>query len=223
MNIKTIAILLPCWLILLCLSGCGHKPYTRQYKIALVHSYEEGYPDAERTRRLLCEALAKRGLSCDFREYFLNCDGLLSDKEEEFCSDFIDDFTRWGAHLVAVLDDQATYSLMACGNPLLHDLPVVFSGVNYPNRQLLERYPNVTGYADAPDYLNTVRMLERIMGKSRVCVINRNNVLDRFIWEDLMTQFDGQGYEIYCGRVGMHVSTHRKLGDDLPSLVPGVN
>ena len=71
MNIKTIAILLPCWLILLCLSGCGHKPYTRQYKIALVHSYEEGYPDAERTRRLLCEALAKRGLSCDFREYFL--------------------------------------------------------------------------------------------------------------------------------------------------------
>lgn len=99
MNIKTIAILLPCWLILLCLSGCGHKPYTRQYKIALVHSYEEGYPDAERTRRLLCEALAKRGLSCDFREYFLNCDGLLSDKEEEFCSDFIDDFTRWGAIL----------------------------------------------------------------------------------------------------------------------------
>lgn len=49
MNIKTIAILLPCWLILLCLSGCGHKPYARQYKIALVHSYEEGYPDAERT------------------------------------------------------------------------------------------------------------------------------------------------------------------------------
>ena len=97
MNIKTIAILLPCWLILLCLSGCGHKPYARQYKIALVHSYEEGYPDAERTRRLLCEALAKRGLSCDFREYFLNCDGLLSDKEEEFCSDFIDDFTRWGS------------------------------------------------------------------------------------------------------------------------------
>ena len=95
MNIKTIAILLPCWLILLCLSGCGHKPYTRQYKIALVHSYEEGYPDAERTRRLLCEALAKRGLSCDFREYFLNCDGLLSDKEEEFCSDFIDDFTYY--------------------------------------------------------------------------------------------------------------------------------
>jgi len=86
MNIKTIVILLPCWLILLCLSGCGHKPYARQYKIALVHSYEEGYPDAERTRRLLCEALAKRGLSCDFREYFLNCDGLLSDKEEEFCS-----------------------------------------------------------------------------------------------------------------------------------------
>ncbi|MFR5959125.1 MAG: hypothetical protein ACLUHA_06805 [Bacteroides stercoris] len=70
MNIKTIAILLPCWLILLCLSGCGHKPYTRQYKIALVHSYEEGYPDAERTRRLLCEALAKARLVLRFPRIF---------------------------------------------------------------------------------------------------------------------------------------------------------
>ena len=70
---------------------------------------------------------------------------------------------------------------MACGNPLLHDLPVVFSGVNYPNRQLLERYPNVTGYADAPDYLNTVRMLERIMGKSRVCAVSYTHLLKVYL------------------------------------------
>ena len=63
---------------------------------------------------------------------------------------------------------QADLPPTACGNPLLHDLPVVFSGVNYPKSPTVERYPNVTGYADAPDYLNTVRMLERVMGKSRV-------------------------------------------------------
>lgn len=99
---------------------------------------------------MLSDALARRGISCDFREYFLDCDDLLSAKEEERCSDFIDDFTRWGARLVAVLDDQALYSLMACGNPRLHDLPVVFGGVNYPNRKLLERYPNVTAMPTLP-------------------------------------------------------------------------
>mgnify|MGYP001435355028 CR=1 FL=1 len=152
MKIKTIAALLSCWVVLLCLPGCGRKPHAGRYKIALVHSYEAGYPDAGRTREMLSDALAGRGISCDFREYFLDCDDLLSAKEEERCSDFIDDFTRWGARLVAVLDDQALYSLMACGNPRLHDLPVVFGGVNYPNRKLLERYPYAigvkTGYTD---------------------------------------------------------------------------
>ena len=112
---------------------------------------------------------------------------------------------------------------MACGNPRLHDLPVVFGGVNYPNRKLLERYPNVTGYADAPDYLNTVRMVERIMGKSRVCVINRNSVLDRFIWNDLTGQLRGKGYEIYCGQIGMHVSVHRGLSSALPPVASGMS
>lgn len=223
MKIKTIAALLSCWVVLLCLPGCGRKPHAGRYKIALVHSYEAGYPDAGRTREMLSDALAGHGISCDFREYFLDCDDLLPAKEEERCSDFIDDFTRWGARLVAVLDDQALYSLMACGNPRLHDLPVVFGGVNYPNRKLLERYPNVTGYADAPDYLNTVRMVERIMGKSRVCVINRNSVLDRFIWNDLTRQLRGKGYEIYCGQIGTHVSVHRGLSSALPPAASGMS
>lgn len=223
MKKKTIAALLSCWVVLLCLPGCGRKPHAGRYKIALVHSYEAGYPDAGRTREMLSDALARHGISCDFREYFLDCDDLLSAKEEERCSDFIDDFTRWGARLVAVLDDQALYSLMACGNPRLHDLPVVFGGVNYPNRKLLERYPNVTGYADAPDYLNTIRMVERIMGKSRVCVINRNSVLDRFIWNDLTGQLCGKGYEIYCGQIGTHVSVHRGLSSALPPAASGMS
>lgn len=97
MKIKTIAALLSCWVVLLCLPGCGRKPHAGRYKIALVHSYEVGYPDAGRTREMLSDALARRGISCDFREYFLDCDDLLSAGEEERCSDFIDDFTRWGA------------------------------------------------------------------------------------------------------------------------------
>ena len=54
----------------------------------------------------------------------------------------------WGADLIAVLDDQATYSLMACNHPKVREIPVVFSGVNYPNTELLQQYPNVTGYID---------------------------------------------------------------------------
>lgn len=55
---------------------------------------------------------------------------------------------------------------------MAHKIPVVFSGVNYPNFPLLRQYPNVTGYADMPDYLRTIRMVESIMGKSRICLMN---------------------------------------------------
>ena len=47
-------------------------------------------------------------------------------------------------------------------------VPVVFSGVNYPNQELLAQYPNITGYIDKPDYLTTCRMIERIMGLSLI-------------------------------------------------------
>lgn len=185
------------------------------YKIALVHSYEEGYVDAARRREVLQQQLQRQGVKCKFREYFLNCDEFGAVAEEGFAFLFIDDFTKWGADLVAVLDDQATYSLMACNNPKLRQLPVVFAGVNYPNEKMLGQYPNVTGYADIPDYVSTIRMIERIMGKSRICVINGRTVLDRFIWNALMEQCAGEGFDIYQGNLEQHILKHRTVADVL--------
>lgn len=194
-------------IVLLCFVGWVCPAYAGQYtKIALVHSYEEGHADAERTHKILKEELLNRGVNCLFREYYLDCDELNAEPEKERASLIIDDFTEWGAAIVAVLDDQATYSIMACNNPLLRDIPVVFSGVNYPNEELLQQYPNVTGYVDIPDYLNTVRMVERIMGKSRICVLNGQTFLDRIIWRALNEQCAGHGYEIYDGNLDVHVS-----------------
>ena len=196
--------------VLLCLAGWICPVYAGQYtKIALVHSYEEGHVDAERTLKILKKELHDRGVHSEFREYYLDCDELTLEPEKERASLIIDDLTEWGAVLVAVLDDQATYSIMACNNPLLHNIPVVFSGVNYPNEELLQQYPNVTGYVDIPDYLNTVRMVERIMGKSRICVLNGRTYLDRIVWRALNAQCGGLGYEIYDGDLGLHVFHHR--------------
>ena len=109
-----------------------------------------------------------------------------------------------GAELIAVLDDQAAYALMACGHPLAHEIPVVFSGVNYPNISLLLQYPNITGYADTPDYLRTIRMIESIMGKARICLMNGQTFLDRKIWHALNEQCEGQGPDIVTSAQGFY-------------------
>lgn len=183
-------------LLLVCLAGCTHSPCSSQHKIALIHSYQRGYNNAERINRLFADELKKNGLQCEIKSYYLNCEKYGSTDEERRISGFIDDSNIWGADLIAVLDDQATYSLMSCNHPKVREIPVVFSGVNYPNTELLQQYPNVTGYIDRPDYLKTCQMIERIMGKVCIHVIKGGTFLDKIIWKDLEKQCTGHNINI---------------------------
>lgn len=183
---------------------CAHPAHAETRRIALIHSFEPGYPPAAKALELLQKEFSLLGLDCDVREYYLDCDRYMEEAENLRMADFVDDLSAWGAELIAVLDDQAAYALMACRHPLAHEIPVVFSGVNYPNISLLLQYPNITGYADTPDYLRTIRMIESIMGKSRICLMKGQVFLDRKIWHALNEQCRGQGFAIVTSTEGAY-------------------
>ena len=183
---------------------CAHPAHAETRRIALIHSFELGYPPAAKALELLQKEFSLLGLDCDVREYYLDCDRYMEEAENLRMAGFVDDLSAWGAELIAVLDDQAAYALMACRHPLAHEIPVVFSGVNYPNISLLLQYPNITGYADTPDYLRTIRMIESIMGKSRICLMNGQVFLDRKIWHALNEQCRGQGFAIVTSTEGAY-------------------
>ena len=65
-------------LLLVCLAGCTHSPCSSQHKIALIHSYQRGYNNAERINRLFADELKKNGLQCEIKSYYLNCEKYLS-------------------------------------------------------------------------------------------------------------------------------------------------
>lgn len=188
----------------LCLVWCACPAHAETRHIALIHSFEPGYPPATKALELLQKEFRRLGLDCDVREYYLDCDRYMEEVENFRMAGFVDDLSAWGAELIAVLDDQAAYALMACGHPLAHEIPVVFSGVNYPNISLLLQYPNITGYADTPDYLRTIRMIESIMGKARICLMNGQTFLDRKIWHALNEQCEGQGPDIVTSTQGFY-------------------
>ena len=183
---------------------CAHPAHAETRRIALIHSFEPGYPPAAKALELLQKEFSLLGLDCDVREYYLDCDRYMEEAENLRMAGFVDDLSAWGAELIAVLDDQAAYALMACRHPLAHEIPVGFSGVNYPNISLLLQYPNITGYADTPDYLRTIRMIESIMGKSRICLMNGQVFLDRKIWHALNEQCRGQGFAIVTSTEGAY-------------------
>lgn len=188
----------------LCLVWCACPAHAETRHIALIHSFEPGYPPATKALELLQKEFRRLGLDCDVREYYLDCDRYMEEVENFRMAGFVGDLSAWGAELIAVLDDQAAYALMACGHPLAHEIPVVFSGVNYPNISLLLQYPNITGYADTPDYLRTIRMIESIMGKARICLMNGQTFLDRKIWHALNEQCEGQGPDIVTSAQGFY-------------------
>lgn len=183
---------------------CAHPAHAETRRIALIHSFEPGYPPAAKALELLQREFSLLGLDCDVREYYLDCDRYMEEAENLRMAGFVGDLSAWGAELIAVLDDQAAYALMVCRHPLAHEIPVVFSGVNYPNISLLLQYPNITGYADTPDYLRTIRMIESIMGKSRICLMNGQVFLDRKIWHALNEQCRGQGFAIVTSTEGAY-------------------
>lgn len=205
-----------------CTIPCSHNLYAKEYKIALIHSYQEDYTQAEFINQLFQDGLRNNGLSFTLKVYYLDCERYESKEEEARISDFADEIRQWNADLIAVLDDQATYSLMACNNPYVNNIPVVFSGVNYPNADLLAKFPNITGYADKPDYLETCKMIERIMGKVRINLLNGRTVMDKMIWKDLTAQCIGENISIvqWYRESGYPISARMAISDKESSAMP---
>ena len=87
---------------------------------------------------------------------------------------FIDTVKRWNPNLILVYDDQATYSLLKCNHPMVHRVPVVFSGVEFPNMSIIQGYNNVTGFSTPPEYMShEIRTpLNAIVGFSNLITSN---------------------------------------------------
>lgn len=182
-----------------------------RYKIAVVHSYERNYHDAGRYRKLLEEELTANGISFEIREFFLDCEELDYYLELARASYFIDNFTAWGADAVAVFNNQAVYSLLKCDNPKLHRVPVVFSGLYCPEEETIRQYPNVTGFVDIPDYAKTVRMIEHLIGPSRIIVMSATGIIDRSMWRNLNEQCHKESIQTYDGEVQEHILRYRTV------------
>lgn len=192
------------WLVTPTQASSYHK-----YKIAVVHSYERNYHDAKRYRQTLEKELTAHGLKYEIQEYFLDCEAFDYHLELSRASYFIDEFTKWGAEMVAIFNNQAAYSLLKCNNPKIRHIPVVFSGLYCPDKELIRQYPNASGYIDIPDYVRTIRMIENLVGKSRIILTSGIGMLNNEIWTNLNEQCHKAGIETYDKDILQHILDHR--------------
>ena len=159
---RTFKLLFLLTLVGLCISSCTRKEVRR---VLVVHSYEENYVGYPQFNQIILDEFNKQGIQADLRFIYLDCESYNEKGELEQMNILLDSIAYWKPEIILVNEDQATYSLLKCGNPIVKQLPIVFGGVNYPNWNLIKQYPNVTGFHDKIDFKANIEMGVKLFGK----------------------------------------------------------
>lgn len=169
------------------------------YKVLIIHSYTDKLTTSSGFCERIKKNLRKKGILTDIRTFYLDAERYNAADEEARLYKYLDSLEKWDPDIVLVNDDQATYSLMACEHPLGKKKPVVFSGVNFPNWELLKKHPNFTGFWDKPEYIATLRLIEKLYGKSNILVFRTPLFLGQKAFDALLENVKNQGFNIYNG------------------------
>ena len=74
----------------------GSPLYAQKYKIALIHSYQEGYSGAGIVNKLFVKGLKDQQIDFQLRTFYLDCEKYESVEEERRISEFADSIRSWG-------------------------------------------------------------------------------------------------------------------------------
>lgn len=164
--------------------------------LLVIHSFEETFSSYPEFNRLIASDLKDKKVFANIHTFYLDCDAYDRDDEIERINHYLDTL-EVKPDMIMVTDDQATYSLLASRHPFLKDMPIVFSGVNFPNKELLEEYPNVTGIWDNPDYAKNIEMIEKFMGVKRIRFFYDKTYNGKKVIARLAEQYKDKDEELY--------------------------
>lgn len=202
--------------LLTSLTGCEAPPRTA--RILMVHSFEADYRAYPDFNRMLRTYLKQEGIQAELRIVYLDCEQYRAWDEEIRMRQYLDTIAAWQPDLILVGEDQATYSLLTTGHPLVGKVPVIFSGVNFPNYKLLEKYPNATGFYDKPDYLTNLRLIERLMGTCGIFMLHDSTYLDIQAKKEIHRQLDKAGILVEDKKILYAPMTEEELKNTQPYI-----
>ena len=183
-NIFLILITLP---ILLFIYSCKTTTEERK-RIVLIHSFEEGKKNYAIFNEELVKEFRKQQINADLHIFYLDCEQYLDKEERERMYSYIDSIQHINPDIILVNDDQATYSLLTCEHPLIKNIPIVFAGVNYPNWDLIKKYPNVTGWYDKQDFVKNIEFIHTLFGQLKIRISYDRTVLGKQAFAEVMKQ-----------------------------------
>lgn len=185
---KYLVLTIPIFLVFLLALGCQEK---EEKKVVLIHSFEQKKDTYPIFKETLKRTFDKQKVNPEIHTFYLDCEQYLDSAEIARMYNYIDSIKEIKPDIILVNDDQACYSLLACGHPYLKEIPIVFAGVNYPNWSLLKKYPNVTGLHDKQDFIKNIEFIHKLFGVLQIQIPCDRTILGRKSFNDFWQQIQG--------------------------------
>lgn len=131
-------------------------------QILVIQSYTSNDTWAGELNKGVEKCFKKNNIKANIDTYYMDARLLDAQKELEALSALCDEYSKRPLDLIIVFDDEATYSLLKTGHPLTFSVPIVFSGVDYPNKELLGAHKNVTGIMDKQNFTQLLDLIAQI-------------------------------------------------------------
>lgn len=158
----------------------------KHFRVCIVYSFSENVQEQDDMTEKFRRYFLNYGIDADIRTYYLDCNKYGREEEEERMCHILDDVRSWRPDIFLSVDDQASYTILSVNHPLVRRLPVMFCGVNFPNRKLLATYDNVWGILDEPDYLENARFIDRVLPGAKIELVHDRTALGKIAYKRLL-------------------------------------
>ena len=143
---------LTCSLAFLCMISGTLSAAENNYNVLFIQSYTNSSSWHNNLIAGLQDGLKEGGVKANVVIEYLNADFWTFASECVIMHRICERARQRKTDLIVTSSDEAFFTLTHCGDSLPYQIPVVVSGIKYPDRKLFDRMPNVSGFTSVTDF-----------------------------------------------------------------------
>ena len=146
------------------------------YNILFIQSYTSQTPWHNDLNEGLTKGFKENGLKVNITTEYLDADFWSFSSEKVIMQRFCQRARDRKTDMIITASDEAFYTLFSSGDSLPYQVPVVFFGIKYPDKELIASLPNVCGFTANPDFYVILKQAQKVFPQRKevICVIDNS-------------------------------------------------
>lgn len=149
----------------ICFTACQTQKKVKR-RVAVVFSYDEAY-EGDHLEQLRKEWQDK-GIDAELKVFYSNYARGSFPQNRRHILQFLDSIAQWKADLLMIKDDEAFNTLLHSNAEVMHQIPVLYCSVSFPDWEDLSHFNNIRGFWENPNYNVNIRLMENLIGGGRI-------------------------------------------------------